>query len=59
MAEEIIYIDIDTKKAFSQALDIFDSTVYLPHRVEVKAGTYNDIDDADIMVVCAKYGAFA
>ena len=46
-------IDIDEKKAFSQALDIFDSTVYLPHRVEVKSGTYKDIDDADIMVVCA------
>ncbi|WP_028331056.1 L-lactate dehydrogenase [Brachyspira alvinipulli] len=53
LVEEIIYIDIDEKKAFSQALDIFDSTVYLPHRVEVKAGTYKDIDDADIMVVCA------
>ena len=53
LVEEIVYIDIDEKKAFSQALDIFDSTVYLPHRVEVKAGTYKDIDDADIMVVCA------
>ena len=53
LVEEIIYIDIDEKKAFSQALDIFDSTVYLPHRVEVMAGSYNDIDDADIMVVCA------
>ena len=53
LVEEIVYIDIDNKKAFSQALDIFDSTVYLPHRVEVKAGTYKDIDDADIMVVCA------
>ncbi len=53
LVEEIIYIDIDEKKAFSQALDIFDSTVYLPHRVEVKSGNYNDIDDADIMVVCA------
>ena len=53
LVEEIIYIDIDEKKAFSQALDIFDATVYLPHRVEVKAGNYNDIDDADIMVVCA------
>ncbi|MEI0603279.1 L-lactate dehydrogenase [Brachyspira alvinipulli] len=53
LVEEIIYIDIDEKKAFSQALDIFDSTVYLPHRVEVKSGTYKDIDDADIMVVCA------
>lgn len=53
LVEEIVYIDIDEKKAFSQALDIFDATVYLPHRVEVKAGTYKDIDDADIMVVCA------
>lgn len=53
LSEEIVFIDIDEKKAFSQALDIFDSTVYLPHRVEVKAGNYSDIDDADIMVVCA------
>ncbi|WP_300755135.1 L-lactate dehydrogenase [uncultured Brachyspira sp.] len=53
LAEEIVFIDIDEKKAFSQALDIFDSTVYLPHRVEVKSGNYSDIDDADIMVVCA------
>ena len=53
LVEEIIYIDIDEKKAFAQALDIFDATVYLPHRVEVKSGTYKDIDDADIMVVCA------
>lgn len=53
LTEEIIYIDIDEKKAFSQALDIFDSTVYLSHRTEVKAGSYKDIDDADIMVICA------
>lgn len=53
LVEEIIYIDIDEKKAFAQALDIFDAAVYLPHRVEVKSGTYKDIDDADIMVVCA------
>ncbi|EKV58101.1 L-lactate dehydrogenase [Brachyspira hampsonii 30446] len=53
LVEEIVYIDIDEKKAFSQALDIFDSTVYLSHRVEVKSGNYSDIDDADIMVVCA------
>ena len=53
LVEEIVYIDIDEKKAFAQALDIFDATVYLPHRVEVKAGTYKDIDDADIMAVCA------
>ena len=53
LAENIIYIDIDKKKAFAQALDIFDSIVYLPHRITVKAGDYGDIDDADIMVICA------
>ncbi|OEJ15821.1 L-lactate dehydrogenase [Brachyspira hampsonii] len=53
LVEEIVYIDIDEKKAFAQALDIFDAAVYLPHRVEVKAGNYKDIDDADIMAVCA------
>lgn len=53
LAENIIYIDIDNKKAFAQALDIFDSVVYMPHRAVVKAGDYKDIDDADIMVICA------
>ena len=53
LVEEIVYIDKITKKAFSQALDIFDSTVYLPHRIKVKSGDYNDIDDANIMVICA------
>lgn len=53
LVENIVYIDIDKKKAFSQALDIFDSIVYLPHRIIVKDGDYSDIDDADIMVICA------
>ena len=53
LVENIIYIDIDKKKAFSQALDIFDSIVYLPHRIIVKDGDYSDIDDADIIVICA------
>lgn len=53
LVENIVYIDIDKKKAFSQALDIFDSIVYLPNRIIVKDGDYSDIDDADIMVICA------
>lgn len=53
LVENIVYIDIDKKKAFSQALDIFDSVVYLPHRITVKDGDYSDIEDADIMVICA------
>lgn len=53
LVENIVYIDIDKEKAFSQALDILDSVVYLPHRITVKSGDYSDIDDADIIVVCA------
>lgn len=53
LVENIVYIDIDKEKAFSQALDIFDSVVYLPHRITVKSGDYSDIEDADIIVVCA------
>ena len=53
LVENIVYIDIDKKKAFSQALDIFDSIVYLPNRIIVKDGDYSDIDDADIIVICA------
>ena len=30
LVEEIVYIDIDQKKAEAQALDLYDSTLYLP-----------------------------
>ncbi len=53
LAEQIVYIDIDEKKAKAQALDIYDSTVYLPHHVEVKAGSYTDAADADLMIIAA------
>lgn len=53
LAEQIVYIDIEEEKARAQALDIFDSTVYLPHHVSVKAGNYSDAADADLMVIAA------
>lgn len=51
LAEEIVFIDIDKEKANAQALDIYDATVYLPHRVKVKSGDYSDATDADLMVI--------
>ncbi len=51
LAEEIVLIDIDHEKAKAQALDIYDATVYLPHRVKVKAGDYTDATDADLIVL--------
>lgn len=53
LAEEIVYIDIDQKKAEAQALDLFDSSTYLDRHVKVYAGDYSDIGDADILIVAA------
>lgn len=53
LAEEIVYIDIDQKKAAAQALDLFDATKYLPSRTRVYAGGYADIADAQLLVVAA------
>lgn len=53
LAEEIVYIDIDEKKAAAQALDLFDSTVYLPKRAIVRAGGYEDAADAELIIVAA------
>ncbi len=53
LAEEIVYIDVDEKKAAAQALDLQDSSTYLGRTVHVKAGSYEDIKDAGILIVAA------
>ena len=53
LADEIVYIDVDEKKALAQALDLADSTAYLPSRAKVRVGTYADAADAPLMIVAA------
>ena len=53
LAEEIVYIDIDQKKAIAQALDLSDATKYLPSKASVHAGDYTDIADAQLLIVAA------
>lgn len=53
IVDEIVYIDVDEKKAQAQALDIFDATVYLRRHVTVKAGDYEDAKDADLLIIAA------
>lgn len=53
LAEEIVLIDVDRKKAAAQALDLFDATVYLPSRAVVRAGDYGDAADAQLLIVAA------
>lgn len=53
LAEEIVYIDVDEEKARAQALDLFDSTVYLPKHAIVRAGDYSDAKNAQLLIVAA------
>lgn len=53
VCDELVYIDKDRDKAISQAMDLADATVYLPHHVEVRAGDYGELSDADLAVMAA------
>jgi L-lactate dehydrogenase len=53
LAEEIVYIDIDEKKAEAQALDLYDATAYLSKRAIIRAGDYSDAKDAEMLIVAA------
>lgn len=53
IVDEIVFIDVDEKKARAQALDIFDSTAYLQRRVLLKAGDYSDAADAELLIIAA------
>lgn len=53
LAEEIVYIDTDKKKAQAQALDLSDAVNYLPGRAVIRSGDYSDAADAQLMIVAA------
>ena len=53
VCDELVYIDTDKDKAVAQALDLEDATVYLPHHVNVRAGGYDELTDADAAVMAA------
>lgn len=50
---ELVIIDKDIKKALSNVEDLADTITYMPKRVKIKAGGYEDIEDADILVISA------
>lgn len=50
LAQEIVLIDADHEKAVSQAMDLDDMGAYLPAKVIIRGGNYEDLNDADILV---------
>ena len=53
ICDQIVLLDIDGQKASSQAEDIADAVPSLLHPVQVTAGGYDDIADADVVVLAA------
>lgn len=50
IASEIVLIDIDTKRAMGEAMDIYQGTPFLDP-VNVHSGSYEDAKDSDIVIL--------
>ena len=50
LVQEIVLIDTDNEKAKSQALDLDDMGVCISAKTVIRVGSYEDLDDADILV---------
>ena len=50
IVDELVLVDINKQKAISERQDLLDATAYLPHRINVVAGEYEDLGDCDIIV---------
>ena len=53
MALNISLIDIDEEKLNGEILDLEQSLVYRNNNINIKLGTYREVDDADIVVITA------
>ena len=53
VCDEVVMIDINHDKALGEVMDLRDTIKYLDRNVKIKAGTYEDCTDVDIIVVTA------
>lgn len=53
IADDFIVVDIDEKKANADRQDLIDSMQFLPGRVSVKLGSYENLGDRDVIVNCS------
>lgn len=51
--DELILIDLDTKRIEGEAMDLNHCLAYSPSKVSVKVGSYSDCKDARIVVIAA------
>jgi L-lactate dehydrogenase len=53
LADEIVLIDIDQRKAEGEAIDLAHAAIFASNHPNVYAGTYDDCKDAAIVIVAA------
>ncbi|KAF1297822.1 L-lactate dehydrogenase [Enterococcus sp. JM4C] len=52
IADELVLIDKEEKKAVAEQYDLLDAQVHLPSKTVVKIQSYEELSDADIIVFC-------
>lgn len=50
---ELVLIDVNTKKAQGEALDLAHGAAYAPSKMDIKFGDYTECKDANIVVITA------
>jgi len=51
--EELVLIDVNQEKALGEAMDLNHGLAFAPRKMSIKAGTYQDCKDADLVVITA------
>ncbi len=51
--EELVLVDINKDKTIGEEMDLSDGLPYSPHKMDIKAGDYEDCRDASIVVITA------
>lgn len=51
--DELVLVDIDYNKTLGEEMDLSHGLPYAPSKMSIKAGSYDDCKDADIVVVTA------
>lgn len=53
ICDELFMIDLNEERVLGDVMDLNHGMLYAPSPIKIKAGTYKDCRDADIVVICA------
>lgn len=51
--QELVLIDIDTKRAEGEAMDLSHGLPFAPQKIDIKTGNYSECKDAQVVVITA------